>query len=104
MKLYHYTDKPFNQIDASKCDGFWMTTIAPTQTELLDEIGANGLSYCLVCEFNDSGEYILNGSNYDVAEQLESENADFIENRYDGFTDYAITNPSLVKILETIKL
>lgn len=104
MKLYHYSNTKIDEIDMSKCDGFWMTTIEPTaDEEMLFEIGAD-LKYCHVVEFDDSGEYVINADNFNVAEILKSENADYIENRYDGFTDYATTNANLIKIIEVIKL
>ena len=104
MKLYHYSSVKIESIDLAKCDGFWMTTIAPNETDLLDEIGAAGSKFCMVVEFDDSGEELTNGSNYDVEEQLESEEADFMRNVYDGFSDYATCNVNLVKIIEIIEL
>ena len=104
MKLYHYSSIKIENIDMNKCDGFWMTTIAPTETELLNEIGASGSKFCMVVEFDDSGEELANGSNDDVEEQLESEEADFMRNVYDGFSDYATCNTDLVKIIEIIEL
>ncbi len=104
MKLYHYTSKKFNSIDLSKCDGFWMTTISPDQKELLDETGASGCECCAIVEFDDSGEYLLNGSNNDVEDQLLNEDATYILNRYDGFDDYAVTNAELVKIIKWVEV
>ena len=104
MKLYHYSSTKIEDVDMNKCDGFWMTTIAPTETQLLMEIGADGLEFCHVVELDDSGEVLMNGSNEDVAEQLESEAADYMKNNYDGFSDFAVVNASLVKIVEIIKL
>jgi len=104
MKLFHYTNKPFDAIDATKCDGFWMTDIAPTETEMLDQIGAAGMGWVAVVELDNSGEELTNGDNHEVAEQLENEGADYMCNRYDGFCDYAVNNASLVKIIEWIKL
>ena len=104
MKLYHYSSIKIENIDMNKCDGFWMTTIAPTETELLNEIGASGSKFCMVVEFDDSGEELTNGSNDDVEDQLESEEADFMRNVYDGFSDYATCNVNLVKIIEIIAL
>lgn len=104
MKLYHYTSRKFNSIDLSKCDGFWMTTISPDQKELLNDTGSSGCEYCAIVEFDDSGEYLLNGSNYDVEDQLLNEDAAYILNRYDGFDDYAVTNAELVKILEWVEV
>ena len=49
MKLYHYAAKPFEVIDMAKCDGFWMTSIKPSQVDMLDEIGASGSSWVAVC-------------------------------------------------------
>lgn len=103
--LYHYADKPFESIDLSKCDGFWMTDIAPDNKDMLDEIGASGMRYVAIVDFDDSGDSIRNSDyNHDVSEQLERENADFIENIYDGFTDHATCNADLVKIIEWIEL
>lgn len=104
MKLYHYSSTKIESIDMNKCDGFWMTTIAPTESEMLMEIGAAGMKFCHVIEFDDSGEELLNGSNDDVAEQLESEECDYMKNIYDGFFDYATCNSDLVKIVEIISL
>lgn len=104
MKLYHYSSIKIENIDMNKCDGFWMTTIAPMETELLMEIGADGLEFCHVIEFDDSGEVLMNGSNEDIADQLESEKADYIQNNYDGFSDYATCNTDLIKIVEVIAL
>ena len=104
MKLYHYSSVEIKEIDLNKCDGFWMTTIAPNEIELLDEIGASGSKFCMVVELDDSGEELTNGSNDDVENQLETEGADFMRNIYEGFSDYAVCNISLVKIIETISL
>lgn len=104
MKLYHYSSVKIESIDLAKCDGFWMTTIAPTEIDLLDEIGAAGSKFCMVVEFDDSGEELTNGSNDDVEDQLESEEADFMRNVYDGFSDYATCNTDLVTILEIIEM
>ena len=104
MKLYHYSNTKIENIDMNKCDGFWMTTIAPTETDLLMEIGADGLEFCHVIEFDDSGEVLMNGSNEDVAEQLESEEADYMQNNYDGFSDYATCNSDLIKIIDILKI
>ena len=104
MKLYHYSSAKIENIDMNKCDGFWMTTIAPTETDLLMEIGADGLEFCHVIEFDDSGEVLMNGSNEDVAEQLESEEADYMQNNYDGFSDYATCNIDLIKIIDILKI
>ena len=103
MKAYHYTSKPFESFNAEKCDGIWVTTIQPEDTEMLEEIGAAGLEYCAVCEI-DFDETLVDGSNYDVAEQLEGTEFDCIENRYDGFNDYAFSDASKVKIIEWVKM
>lgn len=104
MKLYHYSSTTFDSIDTSKCDGFWMTTIAPHETELLEEIGADGLEFVATVELNDDVEEIVNAGNYDIAEKLEAENAKLVRNEYDGFTDYAIDDAELVKILNWSKV
>ena len=105
MRLYHYADKPFDSIDFSKCDGFWMTDIEPSNEDMLDEIGAAGLRYVAIIDFDDSGDSIRNSDyNHDVSEQLEKEGADFIENIYDGFSDYATCNADLIKIIEWVEL
>ena len=104
MKLYHYSSTKIENIDMNKCDGFWMTTIAPTETEMLMEIGAAGSKFCHVVEFDDSGYALTNGSNDDVADQLVEEEADYMQNIYDGFSDYATCNAELIKIVEIIKL
>lgn len=100
MKLYHYSSTKFDLIDMNKCDGFWMTTIAPHEFDLLNEIGADGLDFVAVVEFDDSGEDLMNTENYNVAENLEAEQADYIRNEYDGFTDYATTKVDLINIVE----
>ena len=104
MKLYHYSHTKIETIDMTKCDGFWMTTIAPTETELLEEIGADGLSFCHVVEFDDAGECLMNSDNHCVEELLKENECDYILNRYEGFDDYATTNPDLVKIIECIEM
>jgi hypothetical protein len=104
MKLYHYAAKHFESIDMAKCDGFWMTTISPAQSDMIDEIGASESAWVAVCELDDSGEMLFNGQNSDVSNQLTNESADFLKNAYDGFSDYAVSNPELVKIIEWIKL
>ena len=104
MKLYHYSSTKIESINMSNCDGFWMTTIAPTEMDLLMEIGADGLEFCHVVEFDDSGEVLMNGSNEDVAGQLELEEADYMQNNYDGFSDYATCNVDLIKIVEIISM
>ena len=106
MKLFHYTSKPFETIDMAKCDGFWMTTINPEQTELLDEIGASGSSWVAVCELDtDNLEAADGNTNYDVEEFISQQpDAQYQICRYDGFSDYAVINPAHVKIIEWIKL
>lgn len=104
MKLYHYSNTKIENIDMNKCDGFWMTTIAPTETDLLMEIGADGLEFCHVIEFDDSGDVLMNGSNEDVAAQLEAEEAHYMKNNYDGFSDYATNKKELIQIKEIISL
>lgn len=106
MKLFHYTSKPFETIDMSKCDGFWMTNIEPTNEEMLNEIGADGLSYVAICELDiDNLEQADGNQNYDVEDFMSQQpDADYMLCRYDGFTDYAVVNPKLVKIIEWIKL
>lgn len=104
MKLYHYSATKFDSIDTAKCDGFWMTDIAPENKDMLMEIGATGLEYVAIVELDVSGEELTNGSNDDVADQLESEECDYMKNIYDGFSDYAVANTELVKIIEWVKL
>lgn len=104
MKFYHYTSKPFETIDMTKCDGFWFTDIAPNQEDMLMEIGAQGLEYCAVIEFDpDCGDFILNGASFDIEDELAGDEL-YIENRYEAFSDYAVIDPNLVKIVEWIKL
>lgn len=104
MKLYHYSSSKIEKIEMNKCDGFWMTTIAPNETDLLMEISADGLEFCHVIEFDDSGDVLVNGSNYDVSEQLESEEVDYMKNVYGGFSDYVTCNIDLIKIVEVFKV
>lgn len=104
MKLYHYSDKKIESIDMNKCDGFWMTTIAPTDTDMLDEIGCAGSKYCHVVEFNDDVDFEMNGAHHNVEEFLLENKCEYILNRYDGFNDYATCNTSLVKIIEIIEM
>lgn len=104
MKLYHYSSEKFDTIDMSKTDGFWMTTIAPLPAKMLEEIGASGINYVAICELEESDSVLLNGDNFDVEEQLESSSCDYIENRYDGFEDYAVAKADKVKIIEWVKL
>lgn len=104
MKLYHYSSTKFDSIDLAKCDGFWMTTIAPNETDMLGEIGAAGSKFCLVVEFDDSCDSLVNGSNDDVEDQLISGDSDFMVNHYDGFSDFATVNASLVEFVGWVKL
>ena len=104
MKLYHYSAVKFDVIDMSKCDGFWMTDIAPENVDMLNEIGAEGLSWVAVVDLDDSGEALQNAENHDVEANLKENEADYVCNKYDGFTDYAVTNENLVKILEWKKV
>lgn len=101
--LYHYSAVKFENFDISKCDGIWLTDISPDQTDLLEEIGASGMNYVAVCNA-DTENSIINGSNHDVELQLVDDDADCIENIYDGFTDYAFADASKVNIIEWIKL
>ncbi len=110
MKLFHYAAKPFDTIDMTKCDGFWMTSIKPEQKEMLDEIGASGSSWVAVCELDTDNLEVADGNtNYDVEDFMTQQpDADYQICRYDGeagcFQDYAIVNPELVKIIDWIKL
>ena len=110
MKLYHYAAKPFEVIDMAKCDGFWMTSIKPSQVDMLDEIGASGGSWVAVCELDTDNLEVADGNtNYDVEDFMAQQaDADYQICKYDGesgcFQDYAIVNPELVKIIEWIKL
>lgn len=103
MKLYHYSNVKFDQIDMSKCDGFWMTDIAPDSANT-EVIGVDSVKYCYVCEVADDLDELINGSNYDVEEQLDNEGAKIMVNHYDGFSDYAVSDSSLVKIIEVIEM
>lgn len=103
--LYHYSDKPFEKFDTSKCDGIWLTDIKPSDTELLSEIGAAGMGYVATVEVDlDDLEPLVNGDNYDVEEQLKSEPADYIHNIYDGFEDYAFASDEHIKSIEWSEL
>ena len=106
MKLYHYAAKPFEVIDMTKCDGFWMTTINPEQEEMLNEVGASGSSWVAVCELDTDNLEVADGNtNYDVEDFMAQQaDDDYQICRYDGFADYAVVNPELVKIIEWIKL
>ena len=106
MKLFHYTAKPFEAIDMAKCDGFWMTTIDPSQAEMLEEIGASGCSWVAICELDIHNLEVADGNtNYDVEEFFASQpEAQYQVCRYDGFQDYAVINPEFVKIIEWVKL
>ena len=106
MKLFHYSAKPFEVIDMTKCDGFWMTTIKPEQTELLNDVGASGSSWVAVCELDADNLEVADGNtNYDVEDFMAQQtDADYQICRYDGFADYAVVNPTHVKIIEWIKL
>ena len=106
MKLYHYAAKPFGAIDMAKCDGFWMTTIDPSQASLLDEIGASGGSWVAVCELDTDNLEVADGNtNYDVEDFMSQQpDAQYQICRYDGFSDYTVVNPAYVKIIEWIKL
>jgi len=101
---YHYSDSKISKFDSSKCDGLWFTDIEPSDNELLDGIGANGLSYCHKCEITINNDYD-DGSNgqidtYDCKENLINNNADGAILNYDGFTDYVVLSSKQVTILE----
>ncbi len=104
MQVYHYSNTKFDSVDFDKCDGFWMTTIQPAQKELLEEIGAQGLKFCAVIELNDNGDSVLNAQNYDVESVLSENEASYIENIYDGFTDFAVASETNITIIEWIEL
>ena len=103
ITAYHYSHSAFKNFDLSKCDGFWFTDIAPENEDMSMEIGAAGMSYVAVCEL-DVEETLIGGENYDVEEQLNGTEFDALENRYDGFTDYALIDDSKIKIVEWVKL
>ncbi len=103
--LYHYTDNKFDSFDASKCDGIWLTDIQPNDKEMLNEVGAQSFEWCAVCRVNTSElEELTNGDNYDVEEQLESDDCDYIRNLYDGFEDLAFADAGHVEIIEWVKV
>ena len=102
LTVYHYSHKPFDQFDIDKCDGFWFTDISP-DSDMLDEIGADCLFYVATCEV-EVNETLIGGNNYDVEEQLLGTKFDALENRYDGFIDYALIDSSLITIKEWKKL
>lgn len=100
---YHYSSIKFEEFDNAKCDGFWFTSIAPTDTEMLNEIGAAGSKFCAKCILTiDDSEF--NGVNSDVEQFLLDNNADSIINKYDGFVDYALADNTRIQILEWIQL
>lgn len=105
MILYHYSNAKFDKFDTSKSDGIWLTTIAPNETELLNEIGAAGTQYVakVVVDIEDL-EALTNGDNYDVADQLSGSGYDYIKNIYDGFEDYAFLNQDNFKSMDWSKL
>ncbi len=102
LTAYHYSFKPFDEFDLSKCDGFWFTDIAP-DSDMLNEIGADCLFYVAVCEL-DIEESLIGGDNHDVEDQLKDSEYDALENIYDGFTDYALIDNSKITIKEWVKL
>ena len=115
---YHYTDTMFDFFDEKKADGFWFTTIDPSDF-LNANIGNSGSGLCAVCEivFNEDTA-IKNGGNYDIFEAIDREPNcdaivndydrpycdDAIVNDYDSYTDFALRNNSQIKILEWINL
>jgi len=103
ITAYHYSSKPFDKFDISKCDGFWFTDINPGNTEMLEEIGASDLNYVAICEL-DINETLTNGDNYDVEDQLADTEYDALENSYDGFTDYALIDESKIEVIEWKKI
>ena len=101
--VYHYSSSKFSEFDKSKCDGIWFTDIEPSNTDMLDEIGAAGSAYVATCIIIIKYE-VDEINNYEVFEQFEVENADGAICIYDGFTDYAVADNEQVKILEWNKL
>ena len=92
LVVRHFTNKGFTVFDNTKADGFWFTD----KKELDDEVGASGIGDTIEVFLNIRNS-ALNGDNYYVQEYLEENDADGIENRYEGFTDYAVTNPNQIK-------
>ncbi len=105
MRLYHYTDAKIEKIDMNKCDGWWMTDVAPWDDFDFDgEMGAQGSRYVVVCEIDyDNLEVYVGGDHESVSAFCEEESVDLIENRWDGYTDYAVANPDLVRIVEVLE-
>lgn len=100
---YHYSNQKFDIFDEKKSDGFWFTSITPTDTAMLAEIGASGSKYCAKCLLMISNE-LVNGDNYNVDEQLNNGEYDGIINKYDGFVDYAVNDNKQIKILNWIEM
>lgn len=92
LVVRHFTNKGFTVFDNTKADGFWFTD----KKELDAEVGASGIGDTIEVFLNIRNS-TLNGDNYYVQEYLEENDADGIENRYEGFTDYAVTNPNQIK-------
>lgn len=103
ITAYHYSNKPFENFELPKRDGFWFTDIEPEDEEMLNEIGASSMNYVAVCELSFE-ESLVGGKNYDVEDQLAGSEYDALENRYDGFTDYALIDASKIKVLEWKKI
>ena len=101
--VYHYSFEPFDKFDITKADGFWFTTIKPNETEMLEEIGADCANYAAKCEISFDNP-LLNASNYDVEKTLAGSEHDAIENRYEGYIDYALIDSEKIKIIEWSKI
>jgi len=101
--VYHYSSNKFDKFDKSKADGFWFTDIKPSDTKLLDEIGASGSSFVAKCIITIKHE-IDSFDNFDCFEQLIDAECDGAECMYDGFNDYCVLNEEQINILEWSKL
>lgn len=106
MKVYHYTKEPFESFDLSKSDGFWFTTIKPSQLDD-SEIGCSECDYVAVCEI-DFDNSLINHTAHDVYEVLSGSEYDALENIIDNgeieYTDYALIDSSKITILEWVKI
>jgi len=101
--VFHYSSVKFDDFDNSKSDGFWFTSIAPHESEMISEIGASGAKFCAKCVITIENK-LTEGRNYDIADLINEEECDGLIYKYDGFTDYAVVDNSKIQILEWIKM
>jgi len=84
--VYHYSNKPFDTFDKTKCDGFWFTDIDPKNSEMLNEIGANDIAYVAECIITINNELLEDFNNYNCFESLEKNGCDGVEQVVQHFT------------------